>query len=210
MALDRLAGMLARDWNGIIWKKGNYDPVTAMISAYAKSKCSCTDNGATLAILSIVVCCAITATPSVVVRHATTAIHSIVSSPAAMAIGGIVLSLTTTGIHGSVFCRAILVIGITVFLRATLVMRGIVICRTTTKMYSKHSNQPKEGHAANMPVTEVKQQATTSRRNKRKAWQCNKNASATTAKGTMTMAMVTAATTTMTTTTATVAASIEG
>ena len=44
MALDALAWMLARDWNGIIWKEGYYNPATAMIGAYDKSKQSCKDN----------------------------------------------------------------------------------------------------------------------------------------------------------------------
>ncbi len=38
MALDALMAMLARDWNGIIWKEGYYDPTSAMINAYDKSK----------------------------------------------------------------------------------------------------------------------------------------------------------------------------
>jgi hypothetical protein len=38
MALNALAAMLARDWNRIIWKEGYYDPATAMIGAYDKSK----------------------------------------------------------------------------------------------------------------------------------------------------------------------------
>jgi hypothetical protein len=33
--------VLARDWNGIIWKEGYYNPVTTMIEAYAKSKQLC-------------------------------------------------------------------------------------------------------------------------------------------------------------------------
>ncbi len=44
MALDALAAMLARDWNGIIWKEGYYNPATAMIGAYDKSKRSCKDD----------------------------------------------------------------------------------------------------------------------------------------------------------------------
>ncbi len=48
MALDVLAGILARDWNGIIWKEGYYDPATAMIGAYDKSKRSCKDDSVAL------------------------------------------------------------------------------------------------------------------------------------------------------------------
>jgi hypothetical protein len=48
MALDALAGMLARDWNGIIWKEGYYDPAAAMIGKYDKSKQSCKDNSVDL------------------------------------------------------------------------------------------------------------------------------------------------------------------
>jgi hypothetical protein len=44
MELDALAGILARNLNGIIWKEGYYDPMTAMISAYDKSKQSCKDD----------------------------------------------------------------------------------------------------------------------------------------------------------------------
>jgi hypothetical protein len=44
MALDALVAMLARDWNGIIWKEGHYDPMTAMIGAYDKSKQSCKED----------------------------------------------------------------------------------------------------------------------------------------------------------------------
>jgi hypothetical protein len=44
MALDALAGMLARDWNGITWKKGYHDPATAMIGPCDKSKQSCKDD----------------------------------------------------------------------------------------------------------------------------------------------------------------------
>jgi hypothetical protein len=38
MTLDAFAGMPARDWNGIIWKEGYYNPATAMIGTYDKSK----------------------------------------------------------------------------------------------------------------------------------------------------------------------------
>jgi hypothetical protein len=48
MALDALAGMLTRDWNGIIWKEGCNDPATAMIGAYDKSKQSRKDDGVDL------------------------------------------------------------------------------------------------------------------------------------------------------------------
>ncbi len=48
MVLDVLAGMLVRDWSGIIWKEGYYDPATAMISAYDKLKQSCKDNSVDL------------------------------------------------------------------------------------------------------------------------------------------------------------------
>ncbi len=44
---------------------------------------------------------------------------------------------------------------------------GIVVCHTTTAMRGVHNNQPEEGRAAKIPATEVKLQATTSRRNKR-------------------------------------------
>jgi superfamily II DNA/RNA helicase len=36
--LDALAEILARDWNGIVWKEGCYDPGTATMGAFAKSK----------------------------------------------------------------------------------------------------------------------------------------------------------------------------
>ncbi len=48
MALDALVGMLARDWNGIIWKEGCNNPATAMIGAYDKSKQSLKDDGVNL------------------------------------------------------------------------------------------------------------------------------------------------------------------
>jgi hypothetical protein len=48
MALDALVGMLARDWNGIIWTEGYYYPATAMIGTYDKSKQSCKDDSVDL------------------------------------------------------------------------------------------------------------------------------------------------------------------
>jgi hypothetical protein len=48
MALDALAGMLAKDWNRIIWKEGCYDPTTVMIGTYAKLEQSCKDDGTNL------------------------------------------------------------------------------------------------------------------------------------------------------------------
>jgi superfamily II DNA/RNA helicase len=41
MALNALVGMLARDWNRIIWKEGCYDPAAVMIGMYVKSKKLC-------------------------------------------------------------------------------------------------------------------------------------------------------------------------
>jgi hypothetical protein len=52
-------------------------------------------------------------------------------------------------------------------------------------MRGKHNNQPKEGCAAKMPATEAKQQATTSRRDKRMRGWCNTKASARSAMGTI-------------------------
>jgi hypothetical protein len=113
------------------------------------------------------------------------------------------------GIPGNVIYHATLVIGVSVFRHTTLAIRGVVICRSTTALRSEHNNQPKEGHAAKMPVTEAKQQATTSRRDERTRGQRNTNASKTTAMGTITMAKMTAPTTMTTTTTSAAAASIE-
>jgi hypothetical protein len=48
MALDALAGMLARDWNRIIWKEGCNNPATSMISAYDKLNLSPKDDGVDL------------------------------------------------------------------------------------------------------------------------------------------------------------------
>jgi hypothetical protein len=101
-----------------------------------------------------------------VVCRATMAIGSAVFSPTAMRIGGILFSLTTMGIWGVVFCQATSVIGSFVFRRTTLAI---------------HNNQPKEGHVAKMPATEVKQLATTSRCNKRTRGQHNTSTSASTA-----------------------------
>jgi hypothetical protein len=84
-----------------------------------------------------------------------------------------------------------LAIDVTIFRCATSAIRGIVICHTTMAMRGKHNNQPKEEPTVKMPVTEAKQQATTSRHNKRMRGWCNTNASATTATGTMTMSTVT-------------------
>jgi hypothetical protein len=55
---------------------------------------------------------------------------------------------------------------------------GVVIRPTTTAMHSIHNNQLKEGHAAKMPVTEAKQQATIGRSNERMRGRHNTNASA--------------------------------
>ncbi len=38
MALDALAGMLARNWNRIIWMEGCYNPATTMIGAFGQIK----------------------------------------------------------------------------------------------------------------------------------------------------------------------------
>jgi hypothetical protein len=76
-------------------------------------------------------------------------------------------------------------------------------------MHSKHNNQPKEGRVAKMPATEVKQQATTSRRNERTRGWRNTNASAMTATGTMTSATMTLPTTMTMTTMLAAAASIK-
>jgi hypothetical protein len=120
---------------------------------------------ATLVIFGVVVCCAAMLLNGVIGHCATTAISSVVIGNAAMKIGGIVFSLTAMGIPGVVFCHATLVI-------------GIIVCRATLAI---HNNQPIEGCVAKMPVTEAKQQATTSRRDKRKRGQCNTNASKMTA-----------------------------
>ncbi len=49
MALDAFGGILARDWNGIIWKERCYNPATVMTSVYhAKSKQSHKDNSINL------------------------------------------------------------------------------------------------------------------------------------------------------------------
>ncbi len=79
-----------------------------------------------------------------------------------MAIGGIIFSLSTTEICGIIFRRVIFVIGIAIFHRATSAICSIVIYSTITAMHCKHNNQPKERCTAKMPVTEAKQQATTS------------------------------------------------
>jgi hypothetical protein len=102
------------------------------------------------------------------------------------------------------------VIDIIVFRYATLAIRCNVICRTTTAVHSKHNNQPKEGHAAKMPVTEAKHQATTSWHDKRTGGQCNTNVSATKVTRMMTTATVTVATMMMMTNMVAAAASIKG
>ncbi len=48
-----------------------------------------------------------------------------------------------------------------------VVVVGIIVCRTTTALCGLHNNQPEEGHAAKIPVTEAKLQATTSPCDKR-------------------------------------------
>jgi hypothetical protein len=50
IALDVLAGMLARDWNRIIWKEGCYNPASTMMGTYAKSKQLSKDNGLDLSV----------------------------------------------------------------------------------------------------------------------------------------------------------------
>ncbi len=91
----------------------------------------------------------------------------------------IVFSLTAKGISDDVVCHATLAIDVTIFRRATSAIQGIVICRSTTAMCGEHLNQPNEGRTAKVPATEAKQQATTSRCNKRMRGQHNTNASAT-------------------------------
>ncbi len=91
---------------------------------------------------------------------------------------GIVFSLTAKGISNDVVCRATLAIDFAIFHRATLAIQGVVICHSTMAMRSEHINQPNEGHAAKVPATEAKEQATTSRCNERTRGRRNTNASA--------------------------------
>jgi hypothetical protein len=100
-------------------------------------------------------------------------------------------------IRDNIVCRTTLAIGVAVFRNATLVIHGIFICHSAMAMRGKHNNQLKEGRAVKMPATKAKQQATTSRHDKRTRGRRNTNASAMTAMGTMTL--VTTAPTTMTT-----------
>jgi hypothetical protein len=98
--------------------------------------------------------------------RATTAIRGIVFGRTAMTISCIVFSLTATGIHGVIFCRDTSMIGVVIFRCDILAI---------------HNNQPKEGHTAKMPATEVKQLATASQRQERRRGWHNTNAIATTA-----------------------------
>jgi hypothetical protein len=91
----------------------------------------------------------------------------------------IVFSLTTKGISNDVVCRATSVIDVAIFCRTTSAIQCVVICHSTTAMRGEHINQPNEGRAAKVPVTEAKQQATTSQCNERTRGWRNTNASAT-------------------------------
>jgi hypothetical protein len=91
----------------------------------------------------------------------------------------IVFSLTTKGIGDNVVCRTTLAIDVNIFCRDTLAIQGVVISCSTTVMRGEHINQPNEGRTAKVPAIEAKQQATTSRCNKRTRGRHNTNASAT-------------------------------
>jgi hypothetical protein len=90
----------------------------------------------------------------------------------------IVFNLTAKGISNNVGCCATLTIDVAIFCRATLAIQGVIIYRSTMAMRGEQITQPNEGHAAKVPATEAKQQATTSRCNKRTKGQRNTNASA--------------------------------
>jgi hypothetical protein len=92
----------------------------------------------------------------------------------------IVFSLTAKGISNEVICRVTSAIDVAIFRHTTLAIQGVVIiCPFTMAMHGEHINQPNEGGAAKVPGTEAKQQATTSRCNKRTRGWRNTNASAT-------------------------------
>jgi hypothetical protein len=121
----------------------------------------------------------------------------------------IVFSLTATGIRGNVVCHATLTIGVAIFHQATSAIHSVVICCSTMAMHGGHNNQQKEGLTEKMPVTEAKQQATTSWRDKRTRGRRNTNVGAMTAMGMMTTATMIVPTIMTMTTTSAAAASIK-
>ncbi len=85
--------------------------------------------------------------------------------------GGSISGRDCGGVGGGGFGRWQIVAGV-----------GVVLCRTTTTMHGIHYNQPEEGLAAKIPVTDAKLQATSSRCDKRIRGRHNTNASAMTAR----------------------------